>query len=113
MAQDGIQAAGTVTASSTGAVGFSYASFTPAGTSGSLFPLFHNFQIIASSSNAAGAMIDITGATAIATTSVGYPLAPSERFPGVAIADRGRTGIYSGFSLISASGTATVRFAAW
>lgn len=113
-AQDGVQAAGTVTATSTGAVAVAYPSFTSAGTSGNLVQQFHSFQIIASTSNAAGAAIDWTsGVLALATTSAGYPLAAGELFPRVSMADRGRTASYSGFSFISLSGTATIKFAAW
>ena len=113
--QDGVQAAGTVTATSTGAVAFSYANFASGGTSANLLnQQFHNFQIIASTSNAGVLALDWTsGVTALATTSVGYPLAAGELFPRMTFSDRGRTAYYSGFSFISASGTATLKFAAW
>lgn len=101
MAQDGLQAAGTVTATTTGATSV-------------VFP-FRASCLQITSATSAGCFVDITGGVSVlATTSNGYPMAAGEKLPVPLSGGQPRMpGYYTGFSVLAISGTsATVRYIA-
>lgn len=99
--QDGLQSAGTLTATTSAAISVA-------------FPFrASSFQVTAATSG--GCFLDVTGGVGVlATTSAGYPMAASEK---VSVPLGGsqprRPGVYSGFSILGTVGAiSTVRYLA-
>lgn len=110
MAQDGLLAGGDVTATSTGVgVAFWSALSTLGGVGQLVFP---NLHIISASSNSVDCFIDISGPTAIATTSASYRLRPGKSFPPYVVSAAGRATGYTGFSCVVTAGS-TSAFLYW
>jgi len=106
--QDGLQASGTLTATTSAAVS---QLFFNAGTSIGFRAT--SFQVVAATSG--GCFVDVTGGAAVlATTSASYPLAPGERLTvPIEGSQPRRPGVYSGFSILGTAGvTSMVRWIA-
>jgi len=100
-AQDGLQTAGTVTATTTGAVG-------------TVYP-FRATSVKITAATSGGAFLDVTGGVGVlATTSASYPMAPGESVTcPLAGAQPAQPGYYTGFSILGQAGvTSTVRYIA-
>lgn len=101
MAQDGLQNAGTITATTSAAISVAFT--------------FRASDIQITAATSGGAFVDITGGVSVlATTSAGYPLAPGEvlNVPLSGSQPR-RPGCFSGFSILGQAGvTSTVRYIA-
>lgn len=110
MAVDAGQAAGFVTATSTGSIGTAFGS-------GSLLFRATTVRVVNSSNSIGWCYVDLTGSTAVASTSASYPLGPGEAVQVSAVRAE-NIGGFTGFAALNVStsgsgASATLHWGAW